>query len=158
MWSTGKWKDLVQIAASLLVLNLLIHFDIRPPFFEQNAAQRDGNFPTDDNALQLAFEDALESLQYMYDSQLGKAKVCFDGGREDKLINDKAKRRWPSWWKGDLACKMCGFVQEMVGKSVREENGWKVGIFTFILPIWTNDQMGFSRASTLCAFWLPTLV
>ena len=75
MWSTSRRKDLAVIAASLLLLNLLIFFDIRPPFFEFNV-QRDGNFHIDDNALQLAFGDALESLEYMYDSQLGKAKVC----------------------------------------------------------------------------------
>uniref|UniRef100_A0A914I4P8 Glycosyltransferase family 92 protein n=1 Tax=Globodera rostochiensis TaxID=31243 RepID=A0A914I4P8_GLORO len=45
-----------------------------PPFFEPNYEQKDDALP-DESQLHKAFVDGVESLEYMYSSQVGKAKV-----------------------------------------------------------------------------------
>uniref|UniRef100_A0A183CC12 Glycosyltransferase family 92 protein n=1 Tax=Globodera pallida TaxID=36090 RepID=A0A183CC12_GLOPA len=53
---------------------VLIHLDFQPPFFEPTYEQEDNALP-DESQLHKAFVDGVESLEYMYSSQLGKAKV-----------------------------------------------------------------------------------
>uniref|UniRef100_A0A914I213 Glycosyltransferase family 92 protein n=1 Tax=Globodera rostochiensis TaxID=31243 RepID=A0A914I213_GLORO len=53
---------------------VLIHLDFQPPFFEPNYEQNDNALP-DESQLHKAFVDGVESLEYMYSSQVGKAKV-----------------------------------------------------------------------------------
>jgi hypothetical protein len=69
----SRRKDLLLIALVLLVANFLIHYEIiRPPFFEPNW---NISVAVDDSAFRTAFHNAVEALEYMYNSQLGKAKV-----------------------------------------------------------------------------------
>uniref|UniRef100_A0A914H6J2 Uncharacterized protein n=1 Tax=Globodera rostochiensis TaxID=31243 RepID=A0A914H6J2_GLORO len=52
---------------------VLIHLDFQPPFFEPTYEQKDVALP-DESQLHKAFVDGVQSLEYMYSSQVGKAK------------------------------------------------------------------------------------
>ena len=59
----------------LFLLNLLIYVNFRPPYFENLIIKYGLNFEINDSNFQSALFDAFESLEYMYDAQVGRSKV-----------------------------------------------------------------------------------